>query len=428
MTTRGSLPPTPPGVPVVGHAPAFARDPFGFVRRSVNGTGDVFRMRLFGRDVHVVAHPTHVRTILRRPDAFRKPDDFRVAFGEAVLSVHGEQWRRQREAMGDIFGPNRITAHADRMAEVAAERIADWSGDTVRLDTAMRGVALDNLFEVVLGASLDPAEIDELAEAAASLNLYFKPTTWALPDWVPTPARRDFRRGKATVRDQARRLLDGADVDGDGLIPALATLESAPDSGFDREEVLDQVVGMLFAGHETTALAMTYGLHQIAAHDDVTERFDDELDGIEAGTAGVEGTPYLDRVVNETLRLYPPVHALPRITDERVEIGEYVIPAGEQLLVSIWNLHHDPRFYDDPWAFDPDRWLGASPEEYGHAFIPFGAGPRVCLGRHFSRTEMKAVFTAVGRRYRIDAEGSPAIDPQMTSQPAAPVTVSLQRR
>ncbi|MFC7018755.1 MULTISPECIES: cytochrome P450 [Haloarcula] len=427
-------PPAPPGWPALGHTVGFARDPFGFVAEAVESTGDVFRMRLLGKDVTVVAHPDHVGAVLRDRERFAKLDDFTVAFGEALLAVEGDQWRRQRHAMEDFFSPTRIGEYASTMSALAHDRLDGWDAPaTVRLDEEMRVLALENLFEVVLGHSIAGAELASLTEAAHALNGWFEPTSWVLPDWVPTPARRRFRRGSAALRERARSLLSaaGTDPDADSLLATLASLREDPTSGFDESAVLDQVVGMLFAGHETTALAMTYALHQLGLHPAVAERAAAEVDAVLDGRAtlsDLQDLEYVERVVDETLRLYPPVHAIPRVTTEAVEVGDWHLPAGEQVLLSVWNVHRDSRFYDAPRTFDPDRWAGTSPREKADAFVPFGSGARICIGRHFARLEMKAVLAAVLSRYRLEASDEIAVAPQMTAQPDGPVRVHVESR
>lgn len=429
-----SLPPTPAGDPVLGNTRQFVSDPFGFVTRAADEVGDVFRIRLVGTDVSVLASPEAVETALRDRDTFAKLDDFNVAFGEALLSVEGEQWRRQRHAMEDFFSPTRVGEYADRMVDIARRQVDGWSaGDTVGAHAEMQAVALRTLFEVVLGTSLADDEVRDIVAEADALNRWFKPTSWVLPEWVPTPARYRFRRGSAALRDRARSLLaDGAAGPAEeSLLATLAELSEDPDSGFDRAEVLDQVVGMLFAGHETTALSMTFALHQLGANPAVAERFHAELDAELDGPpslADLQDLSYLDRVVNETFRCYPAIHAIPRVTTAPVEVGGYTLPRDSQVLLSVWRLHHDGRFYDDPLAFDPDRWTATTPREQGYRFIPFGAGPRICIGRHLARLEMKATLATIGRRYRFDADGPLDVSPQMTTQPDGPVPIHLTER
>ncbi|MFB6130700.1 MAG: cytochrome P450 [Salinigranum sp.] len=434
MTSTGTIPPAPPGTPVVGHALAFARDPFGFVRGAVESTGDVFRMSLLGRDVYVVADPDLVGAALLDRESFAKLGDFEVAFGEALLAVEGEQWRRQRRDMEEFFAPRRIRAEAGTMASVADDRIDGWpTTGEVRLDGEMRSIALANLFEVVLGQSLSPERVDELAEVARALNRWFEPSSWALPDWLPTPARREFRRGSERLRELAGTLLDGAaDASARGsLLARLAELREDPSAEWSNSEITDQVIGMLFAGHETTALSLTYALCAIGSRPAVAERFRAEVDDVIEGRptpADLDELTYTGRIVEETLRLYPPVHTVPRVTTEAVDLGPYALPADAEVLLSVWNVHRDPRFYDDPLEFDPGRWADATPRGRGDEFLPFGGGPRTCIGRHFARLETKAVLAAIGRRYEFDVGGDPEVTPQMTTQPAEPVAARVRER
>ncbi|MFC6785806.1 cytochrome P450 [Halobaculum halobium] len=434
MSKQGELPPTPSGLPVLGNAVGFASNPFGFVRESVRSTGDVVRLRFPGTDVVILAHPDHVESALLNREAFGKLDDFSVAFGDALLAVEGDRWRRQRHAMESFFSPSRVREHAEVMVTLAGQRAERWTdGATVRVDEEMRTLALRNLFEVVLGDAPPAEELDELAETAHALNRWFEPTSWVLPTWVPTPARRSFRRGVAAMREHARSLLaseDGGPDDG-SLLARLAALRDDPDSGFDEAEVLDQVVGMVFAGHETTALSLTFALHLLGANPAVerrvVEELDETLDGPPTAT-DLDELSVLDRVVHETMRLYPPVHAIPRVAREPVSVGGYTLPADTTVLLSTWSLHRDPRWYDEPETFDPTRWRSTTPRERGYAFVPFGGGPRICLGRHLAELELKATLATICRRYRLDATGSLSVSPQMTTQPDGPVTVRVRDR
>jgi cytochrome P450 len=434
VTRTDALPPTPPGLPILGNTVGFVRDPLGFVRDSIASTGDEFRMRLPGDDVYVLGHPDLVETALLDREAFAKLDDFTIAFGDALLAVHGEQWTRQRHAMESFFSPTRIGEHVETMMGVAESRMADWrAGASVRVDEWARSLALENLFEVVFGRSLPDERVDALTDSTHALNGWVTPSSWVLPNWLPTPARRAFRRGSATLRDQSKSLLDGraAGPDEDSLLATLSALRDDPDSGFDRAEVLDQVVGMVFAGHETTALSLTFALHLLGSHPEVARRVEAEADETLEGppsATDLRGLDVLDRVIRETMRLYPPVHAIPRVTTESVSVGEYTLPADAPVLLGVWSLHRDPRFYDDPETFDPTRWAATTPRERGYAFLPFGGGPRICIGRHFAKLVLKATLAAVCRRWRVEASGDLTVTPRMTTQPEGQVELRVRKR
>jgi cytochrome P450 len=433
MQRETTPPPSPPSLPVLGHAPRFARDPFGFVSDAVESVGDRFVMDLCGRQIYVLANPSDIETALLDRESFAKLDDFRIAFGDALLSVEGTQWQRQRHAMEEFFSPRRIGESADTIRQVTERRVGGWDPDQpVELDREMRQLALRNLFEAVLGQSLSDDEFDDLAAAANALNGWFEPSSWALPQWVPTPARRRFRQGSAELRDWARSLLSQtAPSTDEGLLSTLVALRDDPTTEFDQAEVLDQVVGMLFAGHETTALAMTYAIHQLGRNPEIQREVATEIDstvGSEPSLRALQGIDVLDAVVDETLRLFPPIHGIPRVTTTAVSLGEHTIPAESEVLLAVWNLHRDERFYDDPETFDPERWAETTPREKGYQYVPFGAGPRICIGRHFARLEMKMALVSVLRRYRVRAPEPVTVSPQMTSQPSGPVHVELARR
>jgi cytochrome P450 len=446
-------PPAPDGLPVVGNAVPFARDPFGFTADAVEAVGDVFRVDLPVGDRYIVAHPEYAAQVLRTDqEAFRKTDDFGLAFGDSVIAVDGEAWREQREVLEPFFFARQIQSFLPTMraqATAAADSFAD--GDRIELLPEMKRVTFDILASTLLG--LDPETMsDELRVAADDLNAYFAPATWALPDWVPTPSRRRFRTAKSTLRDEVRSVLAdarrstppadpdagrGSDAPAD-LVTTLAGALSDSDDGRtdeyprDRTDVIDQLVGLVFAGHETTALALTFTIRSLVDHPEVYRRVEDEIDGALGGEPirwdHLDDLPLLDRVVDETLRQYPPVHTLPREATRDVAVGDYVVPGGSEVLVGVYAIHHDDRFWTAPEAFDPSRWLDR--DRSADAYLPFGAGPRRCLGATFARVEARVVLAELLRRFRFEREeaGDLELSPQMTTQPAGPVPMRVRRR
>lgn len=441
------LPPAPEGLPLVGNAVPFARDPFGFTADTVAAVGDVFRVALPVGDRIMLAHPDYAeRVLVTDRDAFRKTDDFGLAFGDSVIAVDGDAWREQRDMLDPLFFARQIRSFLPAMrAQVtgAAESLAD--GDRVELLPRMKRVTFDILASTLLG--LDPdAMSDDLRVAADDLNAYFEPATWVLPDWLPTPSGRRFRAAKSTLRTEVQAVL--ADAEGAGpapgestppdLITTLAGAFSDPgDEGEseyprDRAAVIDQLIGLVFAGHETTALALTFTIHSLTQHPDIYRRVEDEIDEVVGGEPirwdHLDDLSLLDRVIDETLRQYPPVHALPRETTRDVTISEYVVPEGSEVLVAVYAMHHDDRFWADPEAFDPSRWLDR--DRSADAYLPFGAGPRRCLGATFARVEARVALAELLGRFRFESVGGGDLElsPQMTTQPAGTVPMRVQRR
>jgi len=438
-------PPSAGGSPVLGQTVRFAREPLSLIEEVVDDHGSVTRMRVLGvGEFYNLASPDSLeRALVTDRDAFAKSPGFRVAFGENVLSTAGEQWQRQREALDEFFYPARIRDYADRMVELTDRRLERWDDDTeLSLHEELSGTALDNFFGTLFDRPLDPDGDERLRRAASDINLWFKPTSFALPRWVPTPARRRFSRAVETVEREARRLLDersraverGEAKAGDDLLSTLVALREAEgeEATLSDPEIVDQVVGLVFAGHDTTALAMTYALHQIGTHPEVRERFHAELAEVLGGDrptlSDVGDLEVTERLLNETLRLYPPIHTIPRVTTRPVEMGDYRLAGDTRTHLSVWAVQRDDRFWEDPHEWRPARWRDTSPQDAGYAYAPFGAGPRLCLGRRFALLEAKLVLALVGQRFELDPQRPLEFEPMSTTQPAHEVPARVTRR
>jgi cytochrome P450 len=448
-------PPSPPGLPVVGHTHRYARDPFAFVDWATDRAGDCLFARVLGEgDLCVLAHPDHVeRALVTDRDAFGKGEAFSVAFGRNLLSVEGDQWERQHDAVQEFFYPGKIRGYAEEMVELAARRTDRWAdGERISVHEEMRALALENLFATLFDRRLAVDGDADLRRAAAALNLWFKPTSWVLPDWVPTPARRRFARARETLDAEARRLLAEREAavatdgeTGEDLLSTLVALRERGDADLSDAEIVDQVTGFIFAGHDTTALAMTYALHLLGTHPEVRERLHAELDDVlghdaadgaaDAATDGAQPSfadlPDLEvteRVLLEALRLYPPIHTIPRVATEDVTVDGHRVPEGTTTHLSVVSIHRDERFYDDPERFRPSRWRDASPQSKGYAFVPFGAGPRECIGRRFASLEARLVLATVASRYRLEPQSELELAPQMTTQPDGDVPARVVER
>lgn len=418
MSDAAPTPPQPAGHRFVGHSARFARDPFDFLMDATDECGDVFEVNLLGAGRFVVlANAELLRTALSEErEAFEKSREFRIAFRDGIVSTEGEQWRRQRAVLGEFFGPERIETYTDGMVETIERRIDTWEGgETVAIASQMHDLALEVLFGTIFDRPLALDGDETIRDAADGLNEWFRPSSWVLPEWLPTPARRRFERARETLRGEARRLLEErSGGDGDDLLSKLAA------SDLDRSEQVDQVVTMVFAGHDTTANALTVALHHLERHADVRERFREELSDVLGGCrpqlSDVPALSVTERVVREAMRLLPPVHMLPRAVREPVAVDGWELEPGTNVLLSIMLTHRDERYYDDPLAFRPARWRDWSGPDF--AYAPFGGGPRVCIGQRFSLLEAQLALATIGQRYRLEPLGDLEIRPEMTTRTA----------
>jgi len=457
------LPPSPSGYPFLQNAIHFARDPFAFVEDAVAECGDIYRMELPGiDDVFVFAHPEYFnRVLVTDVDAFGKTEDYRRAFGSGLLSVEGQQWRRQREMLQPLFYRDRIRDYTDQMVACTNRRLATWTDDESRdMEAEMRDLTLEILFATLFGRRMAPGEDQELREAADGLNEWFAPSSWMLPPWVPTPARRRFNQSTKRLRREVRALLDdnkqenppNTDAGGENssvsnqrvpaesavpdLLTQLQSTQEADDAAqLTTEEIEDQLVTMVFAGHETTAAALGFTWYLLATHPDICDRFHAELDTVLDGdpptAEDLDDLEVTERIITEALRLYPPVHTIPRRTKTDVEIGGYSIPAGHELHLSIIHVHRDEQFYEEPLAFRPDRWTAEFEADLpDFAYAPFGGGRRSCIGREFALLEAKVVLATMGQEFRFDWERTGDLDlsPRVTTRTKDGIPLRIRRQ
>lgn len=427
-----SLPPSPPGLPLVGHAAHIARAPYEYPQRIHETVGPIVHVTVPGVDIVSVAHPDLVESVLvEKRGRIGKSKDFERIFGDGILSAEGAQWSRQRDALGSFFHAERVRGYADDMTRIVDQRLDRWAdGETVPLWEETKNVTLEILFETLLGRSIDPEGADsDLKRAVQDVNEWSNSTSWVLPEWLPTPARRRYRRGSNRLNEAARAVIDGAGSDGENMLSTLVQLRDTDQPTLSATEIESQVRTLLFAGHDTTAVGLTHTLQLInrnpAVRRELQRELDDVLDGDRPTLADLGSLPVTERVVRETLRLYPPVYNLPRVVNEPVELQGYDVPAGTVIMVCTLAIHRDSRWWDDPKEWRPDRWKDRDADATGYEYVPFGAGPRTCLGRRFALLELRLLVATVVQRYDLAPLSTVDIDPGITSQPADDVPVKV---
>jgi cytochrome P450 len=425
--------PEPDGLPVLGHTVSFFRDPFGFYEQAEE-LGDLVRAEVMGETFYYVHHPEDVKRVLvDRSDGVEKPDFFdrtsREVAPTGVFFTDGEQWRRQRTALQPAFYREHIDRYAPTMVD-CTRAVADGWQDGGRIDgDDMRSLTLRMFTRTMFGID-DPDGRRVVAEATDAVNDKFETgLNGFIPTWVPTPTNRRYRRRIDALDDVVDSLLARDDgIGGDDATPDLLSVLQATDA-LSETEIRDQLVTFLFAGHETTSLALLYAWVMLDRHPEVRERLHREVDALDGDptTDDLDSLPVTDRVIRETLRLYPPVYVTFRQTTEPLELRDGTVPAGATLLLPQYFIHRDERFWDDPETFDPDRWPEGPDHE--HAYFPFGGGPRHCIGMRFARTELKLAIPTIARRWRLRSR-TDELDFRMatTLRPADPIEFDLERR
>lgn len=444
MDPQVRRPPTPQGLPLIGNTLDFVRGPFELVDKAIRECGDIYRIKFPGNEIYVLAHPEYFRrALVTDSDVFGKTLDFQRAFGNGLLSTEGSQWSRQRGILQPLFGLDRIKDYGDSMVAATQRRLTTWEeGETIEMESEMQDLTLEILFSTLFGRELSPGEGDELRAASDGLNKWFNSTSWALPHWVPTLARREFSNSVERLRMEIRQLLSEHSVDSaseyqsDLLSKLQEALEASGQNHLSMEEVEGQMVTMIFAGYETTAAALGFAWYSLATNPDIQQAFHEEIDTVLGGDCptydNIDDLGLTQRIVTETLRLYPPVHTIPRRSTQDIEINDYLIPSDEEVHLSIIAVHRDERFYDDPMTFRPDRWTDNFEEELPeYAFVPFGGGRRTCIGREFARLEATLVLATIGQQWELVWDGGDTaltMEPEITIKTKNGLPIQVQAR
>jgi cytochrome P450 len=383
------------------------RDPLGFLTHMALDFGDISYARFGPQGLYAVNHPDLIEELYlgRHRECIKDSTtrDLIPLLGQGLLTADGEIWRRQRKLAAPPLQPKRIEAYANTMVECSARHVATFRADEVRdVHADMMRLTLEIVGETLLGFDTR-RDAERVSHALEEIVSYYEGRLFTLrgllPHSFPTPAARRFKRETAVLDAIVYRMIARCRREGSGEDHLLARLLSA--RGEDGEtmsdaQARDEALTMLLAGHETTALALTYALHALSAHPQCQQRLREELAQLgdaKPSVADLARLPYLDAVIRETLRLYPPAYAFGRRVISPFTLGGYEVPAGSEVMTSPYALHRDSRFYPEPTRFMPERWLDKTQAELPrYAYVPFGVGARICIGNHFAKMELALVL------------------------------------
>ncbi|WP_411077701.1 cytochrome P450 [Streptomyces sp. cmx-10-25] len=446
----------PRGVPLLGNLPAFGKDPLAFFEQLRN-RGDFVRWR-FGRSRALfIAHPDNIGELLTEIErTFDQPDlgiAFRTLLGNGVVVAKGADWRRKRSLVQPSVRPKQVRSYAATMAECAVDLADRWT-DGQRIDIKGEMAALTRLIAVRTIFGVDTAADAEsigraMDIAQKEIGAEFSGIGALLPDWVPTRGRARIKRATAVIDAEVSRIVsrhrDG-DTERPDLLSRLLAARDETGARLSDREIRDETVTLYIGGHETTSSTLVWAWHLLSRNPRVRDALTGELDRVltdrEPGYDDYASLTYTQAVVKETLRLYPTIWLLTGLAKEGATIGGTPVPAGTRVWSSQWATHRDPRWYGDPEAFRPERWLTGSPgsgdgdasgEETEripeYAWFPFGGGPRVCLGTRFALVEAVLVLAVLARRFHLDvtADGIRPV-PSLTLQPDRDVLATVHAR
>lgn len=418
--TNGRVPPGPPRREALGILRDLRADRLGLMSSAVSTYGDAVLVAIGPKKLYIFNHPDHAKHVLADNAAnYHKGIGYteaKRALGDGLLTSEGALWKEQRRTIQPVFQHKRIAAQADVIIDEAL-------GLVERLRGHLDGAAVDVLSEItaltlgVLGTTLLDADLGAFEsighsfEAVQDQALFEMETLGMVPQWLPLKGQRTFRKARADLERITEILVEyrkaNPSASGDDVLTRL--IESTgkeSDRRVAERRVRDELVTLLLAGHETTASTVGWTLNLVSQHPEVRQRLHDEAVAVygdrRPSYEDLAKLRYTNMVLQETMRLFPPVWILPRRAVGPDEVGGYPIPAGAEILICPYTLHRHPRYWPEPLKFDPERFdpdVQSNRPRYAH--IPFGAGPRFCVGNHLGMMEATFIISTLMRDLRL---------------------------
>jgi cytochrome P450 len=443
---QAPLPPEIKGNFILGVMPDFNRDLLGFITRGRNH-GDIVRARFFYVYAYFLYDPVDIEYVLSsNAKNFVKSmslhsNFFQRLVGNGLITSEGEFWRRQRRLAQPGFHRQRIGGYGEVMVEYAQRLISSWrAGEERDIHRDMMRLTMEIVVKTLFNANVSE-DADRVERTMSELVKPFASQAtvkWILDNRLPTAAHRRFHKMAAEIdeliyRFIAERRASGRD-EGD-LLSMLLAAQDEDGTQMTDQQLRDEVITLFLAGQETTALTLSWAWYLLARDPEVERKFHAELDLVLNGrtptVADVPQLKYAEMILKESMRLYPPAFGVGREAIEDCEIGGYHVPAKTQVFAFQWVTQRDPRYFEEPDRFNPDRWTAESINSLPkYAYFPFGGGPRICIGNSFAMMEMILVLASIGQKLRFPlvSDRPVEIEPAMSLRPRDGIQVVVENR
>lgn len=454
LNTKAAQPMKIPGaLPYFGHSIAFGRDPLGFLDRTMP-LAELTEVQVAGRrgfQLYRAEDIEHVLTHTNDQD-FAKFDipvaTVPLTLGEGLFTAKGELWQRQRRMMQPAFHRARIEAYSTLMVTRIEQLLSRWQpapgGERVidlreEMMTLTLEIVCDALFGVdtsgrvpVLGAALHVLVEDFVARTSNPLHL---------PPPLPTRRNRRLMGAIRTLEEElfaivAERRAQGNLEEGNDLLAMLLLAQDEETGAMSEKQLRDELITLFIAGHETTALALTWAFYLLSQHptieQQVAAQVQQALGDRWPTLADLPALQPAEQVIKESMRLYPPLWSMAsRLALRDCELSGYAIPKESILFISPWVMHRNPLYFADPQAFQPDRWTDAFSKALPkYVYFPFGAGQRVCIGMPFAMLEATLTLAMILRRFTLTLVAGQTVEllPSFALRPKAPILMSVRAR
>jgi cytochrome P450 len=442
------VPPSPPTANLIlGHLPNYQRDSMGYEMHVARTYGDIVHMRWVNRHAYFISHPDYVRQVLvDEADKFYKAPIYRdllsYFLGNGLLTSDGDFWRRQRKLAQPAFHTKRIQSYAGVMVDYTVRLLSEWQpGRTRDLNRDMARLTLSIVAKTLFNADIEK-DANRIGNALTDIlevtTKRIQSPIQVIPDWIPTEGN---KRRKAAVRELDTIVLGmieqrrAANEDQGDLLSMLMLARDDTDQGMTDRQLRDEAVTIVLAGHETTANAISWTWYLLAQHPEAEAKLHAELDRVLGSrlptTDDLRHLLYVEMVIKESMRLYPPIPSIARLAMEDVVIGGYPVPKGMIVSMAPHVIHRDPRWYPEPDEFRPERFTREFEKSLPKcAYLPFSTGPRICIGNSFAMMEAVLILATIAQRYRLGLVAGQTITPHaaLTLRPQPNIQMTLEER
>lgn len=441
------MPKRPPGPPpkfLIGNMPLASDDPLSIFTGWAHAYGDIFYYRAAWLHVYFLNHPDLIEEVLvRNPRNFLKDRVVRNSrwfFGDGLLTNEGDSWLRQRKLSAPAFHRERVSSYVQIMTDYTEQMLAGWhNGETRDIQQDMMQLTLTIVVRALFNVESERTQqirnaMNLMMANATGVRMLFPP----IARYLPTPQMTRVRRAVKDLDETIYGIIAqhrAANRDTGDLLSMLISARDEDGSRMSDKQLRDEVLTFVLAGHETTALALTWTWYLLSEHPEVEQRLHEELDSVLGGRApnfsDLQRLSYTERVIKESMRLYPPAWSLARTVIAGFDLRGYTIPAGANVVMSQWIMHRHPAYFPHPDKFDPDRWASESTQKLPRfVYFPFGGGPRQCIGAAFAMMEAMLLLATIAQRLRLRlvADHRVVATPSFTLRPKHGMRMMIEPR
>lgn len=430
---RKSIPEIPSG-DIFGHLKTYVKDPLAFLQKHQEQFGDIFTFRVANRRLIFINHPNYIRRVLQenhrnyiKSEAYRK---LALLLGDGLFTSDGDYWRKQRRTIQPAFHRDQIKTYAEVMHNFSMKMVNDWKKKSeIELTAEMTNVTLKIISKTMLDVELD--KLGQTVEQHLPFALKYMvnriTSPLAAPLWIPTKDNQKFKATRKILDELIHEIIQykKEHLSLDLLSQLIMLKDEETGEGMTDLQLRDEVMTIFLAGHETTAMGMTWILNFVLRDEELRKKLLKEIKTIKNPWDAVQNY-FIQNVINEALRMFAPVWILSREAIGQDKLGEYEIQHGDRIIFSPYIVHRHKEFWDNPNVFDPERFDNDIPHRY--AYFPFGGGPRICIGQHFALMEMTILLVDILRNFpemQLESNEQVGYDYSITLRPDRNILIQL---